>query len=86
MRNKTAVVAGSNPAPATNLILLNRNGWRVWRWPFFLFIAFSNVQNLATCHAAARLQFASSTVSFQLFSFSTRTNDRKTFHATVSPE
>ena len=38
-------VGGSNPPPATNLILLNHNGQRVFRWPFFLFIPCSSVQN-----------------------------------------
>jgi hypothetical protein len=37
-------VGGSNPPPATKLILLNHQGQRVFRWPFFLFISCSNVQ------------------------------------------
>src|SRR6266851_2316837 len=36
---------GTNPPPATNLILLNHQGQRVFRWPFFLFIPCSTVQN-----------------------------------------
>ncbi len=35
----------SNPPPATNLILLNHKGQRLQRWPFFLFVPCSTVQN-----------------------------------------
>ena len=42
-------VAGSNPAPATKLILLNHKGQRVSRWPFILFIPCTNVQNFRKC-------------------------------------
>jgi hypothetical protein len=38
-------VGGSNPPPATNLILLNHQGQRVFGWPFFLFIPCISVQN-----------------------------------------
>src|SRR5437588_11574828 len=38
-------VGGSNPPPATTLILLNPRGQRICRWPLFLFIPCSNVQN-----------------------------------------
>ena len=38
-------VGGSNPPPATKLILLNHNGQRVFRWPFVLLIPCINVQN-----------------------------------------
>ncbi len=36
---------GNKSTPATNLILLNHQGQRVFRWPFFLFIPCSTVQN-----------------------------------------
>ena len=47
-------VGGSNPPPATNLILLNHKGQRVWRWPFVLFIPCSSVQNFPkfVCNSA----------------------------------
>ena len=38
-------VGGSNPPPATNLILLNQKGLRFLRGLFFLFIPCSTVQN-----------------------------------------
>ena len=47
-------VGGSNPPPATNLILLNHKGQRIFRWPFFLFLPCSSVQNFPkfVCNSA----------------------------------
>jgi hypothetical protein len=47
-------VGGSNPPPATNLILLNHKGQQLFCWPFVLFIPCSNVQNFPkfVCNSA----------------------------------